>query len=84
MVRAFRAADFSGITGAASLHILEVIHGGFIEVDERGTEAAAATHVIMGRGGAAPFDFRADQPFLYFIVDRPTGGILFTGRFTSP
>jgi serpin B len=84
MPLAFSAADFSGINPGGGLSIQQVIHGGDIEVDERGTEAAAATAVIMGRSAAPEFAFRADHPFLYLLMDRTTGTLLFVGRLTTP
>ena len=87
MKRAFEnSADFSGMTDEEKLKIDSVIHQTFIEVDERKTEAAAATSVMMVKTTAvAPRDlpraeFHADRPFLYFIMDDPTGTILFMGR----
>jgi serpin B len=91
MPRAFHypRADFSGIDGTHELYIDKVVHKTFIDVDENGTEAAAATAIIMEAGGAAPprqdpIVFRADHPFLYFIRDVQTGTILFVGRMSDP
>lgn len=75
-------ADFSGIA-AGPLKISEVIHKAFIEVNEEGTEAAAATGVVMAKGAAftsQPKTFRADHPFLFVIRDRKTNAVLFCGR----
>ena len=86
MVDAFEgAADFSRIDGARDLMITDVVHKGFISVDERGTEAAAATAVIIG-DTALPESVTlvVDRPFLFFIRDRPTGAILFVGRVVDP
>jgi serpin B len=80
-------ADFSGITGEPDLRITEAIHQAFVEVDEEGTTAAAATVVMMGLAGCAPTEiptFRADRPFLFLIRDAQTGCILFIGRVTNP
>jgi serpin B len=80
-------ADFSGMTEANDLKIDEVIHKAFIEVNESGTEAAAATAVIMVLKSALeeqPIRFIANHPFIYFIVDKTTGGIIFMGRFVDP
>jgi serpin B len=80
-------ADFSGMTEANDLKIDEVIHKAFIEVNESGTEAAAATAVIMVLKSALEeqsIRFIANHPFIYFIIDKPTGGIIFMGRFVSP
>jgi len=82
------AADFSGMTGNHDLCISEVIHQAFIDVDEKGTEAAAATAVIMKMTSAAPSPdlkvFNADHPFVYCIKDNVTGSILFMGRVMKP
>jgi serpin B len=94
MPRAFdaNAADFSGMTGNRDLYISAVIHKAYINVDEKGTEAAAATAVVM-RGPTAvpprfqpppPPVFRADHPFVFLIRDNRSGGILFMGRVTDP
>ncbi|MBR1671626.1 MAG: serpin family protein [Fretibacterium sp.] len=79
-----KEADFSGITDDEKLRIDSVIHKTFIEVDEKKTEAAAATGIIMVRTTAAPVslpraEFHADRPFLYFIMDDVSGLILFVG-----
>ena len=80
-------ADFSGIDGTRSLSISDVIHKAFIEVTEQGTEAAAATAVIMREGfspNKLPPSFIANRPFIYFIRDRVTGAVLFMGRVMDP
>lgn len=90
MKRAFGAdADFTGISKKpADLYVSDVFHETFIAVDEAGTEAAAATAVVMGtRGIAVPkpaVDFKADHPFLFAIRDRQSGRVLFLGRVTDP
>jgi serpin B len=79
-------ADFSGITKQAPLEIADVIHQAFIAVDEKGTEAAAATAVVM-RETSAPLEviqLTIDRPFLFVIQDDETGAILFMGRVTDP
>jgi serpin B len=80
-------ADFSGI-GDEPLAISEVVHKAFVEVNEEGTEAAAATAVLMARGCAMlptqPKVFKADHPFLFFIRDRNTNTVLFSGRVLDP
>ncbi len=82
-------ADFTGIRepGAADLYIMDVVHKAFVEVNEEGTEAAAATGVVMATK-AAPVKpipvFRADRPFLYMILHRPTGTVLFLGKLQEP
>lgn len=83
------AADFSGIDGEHYLSISAVIHKTFVDVNEVGTEAAAATAVILGRGTGMPprvppAVFRADHPFLFMICDRWSGSILFLGRVINP
>jgi len=85
MTDAFRggAADFSGINGRRDLSIALVMHQARVDVDEAGTEAAAATAVVMMK--SAPIEsYVADRPFLFLIRDRSTGAILFTGRVANP
>ncbi len=79
-------ADFGGITKAEQLAISDVIHQANIDVDEKGTEAAAATAVVM-RATAAPAEpvtVKVDRPFLFALRDVPTGAILFLGRVGDP
>jgi serpin B len=75
-------ADFSGMTGDQDLSIAEVIHKAFISVDEEGTEAAAATAVVMVESAmpGQPVEFTVDHPFIFLIRDIETGAILFVGR----
>jgi serpin B len=82
----FPGADFSGIDGTKLLYIGAVIHQAVVDVDEHGTEAAAATAVLMAAGGmpAQPVAFRADHPFVFLIRDRETNTILFIGRLADP
>ena len=82
MPLAFGPADFSGMNGKKDLFISRVIHQAFVDVNEEGTEAAAATAVIMEKG--MPPEFRADHPFLFFIRDNRSGSILFLGRVMNP
>jgi len=83
-------ADFSGMTGDKDLFISEVIHQAFVDVNEEGTEAAAATGVIMAPTAAPlqepkePPVFRADHPFTFMIRDNHSGTIVFLGRVTNP
>jgi serpin B len=81
-------ADFSGMTSEEKLFISHVIHKAFVDVNEEGTEAAAATAVILARPAAAPVHdfqtFRADHPFLFLIRDNQSGSILFLGRVSNP
>ena len=82
----FGQADFSGMDGTHDLFISKVIHKAFIDVAEKGTEAAAATAVVMKAGSAAPsgLSIYADRPFLYFLRDQPTGAVIFMGRVLDP
>ena len=78
-------ADFSGMDGTQNLFIGDVVHKAFIDVAEKGTEAAAATGVLMsGSGAPTGLLINADRPFLYFLHDQPTGAILFMGRVLDP
>ncbi len=83
-------ADFSGISPIAretGLYIKKVIHQANIDVDEKGTEAAAATAVVMATGGGPGSQevlFKVDRPFLFLVRDVPTGAILFMGRVVDP
>jgi len=80
-------ADFSGITGKRDLFISAVIHKAYVDVNEEGTEAAAATAVVMRLTSAKPEEipvFRADHPFLFLIRDNCSGSILFIGRVMNP
>ena len=75
--------DFSRMNGQRNLAITEVRHKAFVKVDEEGTEAAAATGVVVGETSLPP-TFRADRPFLFLIRDHVTGAILFMGRVLDP
>jgi serpin B len=85
-------ADFTGIGVPPDprhrLYISAVFHKAFVKTDEKGTEAAAATAVLMGESGAAApepaIEFKADHPFLFFIVEKPSGLVLFMGRVVDP
>jgi serpin B len=80
-------ADFSGMDGRQDLYISNVLHKAFVDVNEEGTEAAAATGVAVGAKSAPPTpqqEFRADHPFVFLLRDTGTGSILFTGRVTNP
>jgi serpin B len=84
-----QAADFSGMTGNHAFSISDVIHKAFVDVDEEGTEAAAATSIgiratAMIPETNPPIEFRADHPFLFLIRDTRSGAILFMGRVTNP
>ncbi|HOO85888.1 MAG TPA: serpin family protein, partial [Prolixibacteraceae bacterium] len=78
------SADFSGITPDGDIYIDYVQHNTFIEVDENGTEAAAATVVAMREYVAMPNYFKADKPFIYAITEKETGAILFIGKMANP
>lgn len=81
------AADFSGMDGTKELFISAVIHKAYVDVNEEGTEAAAATAVKMRLTAVGPRErtvFRADHPFLFLIRDNRSGSILFIGRVMNP
>jgi len=85
MPAAFSAADFSGMTGTRDLYIRDVLHKGFVSVDEAGTEAAAATAVVMEEEAPEPLvEVTVDRPFIFLIRDIETGAILFIGRVLNP
>lgn len=89
MTDAFDAslADFSGMTGNRDLFISTVVHKAFVKVDETGTEAAAATAVVMALGCAPsdpPVEVVLDRPFLFLVMDDLSGSILFMGRVADP
>ena len=86
MTEAFTgAADLSGMTGERDLLIQDVVHEAFVAVDETGTEAAAATAVVVGEVSIPPpATLRIDRPFIFAIIDRPTGATLFVGRVVDP
>jgi len=82
-----RAADFSGMTSNRELFISAVIHQAYVDVNEEGTEAAAATGVVMKMTSMRPDRtpvFRADHPFIFMIRDNHSGSILFLGRVMNP
>lgn len=80
------AADFSGMTTRPELYIDDVYHKAFVAVDEKGTEAAAATAVVMNLKAmpGKPKEVRADRPFIFLIRDMQTGTILFMGHVVNP
>ncbi len=86
MIEAFGGgADLSGMNGSRDLFIQDVVHQAFVAVDENGTEAAAATAVIVGETSAPPpATLELDRPFVFAIVDRQTGATLFIGRMLDP
>jgi serpin B len=84
-------ADFSGMTGKPDFTISAAIHKAYIDVNEQGTEAAAATAIVMRATAARmpfpeppPIVFRADHPFLFILLDTRSGGMLFLGRVADP
>ena len=78
-------ADFTGICATAQLFISAVLHKAFISVNEAGTEAAAATAVVLSGGGEPEqATVMVDRPFLLVIRDQPTGALLFVGRVVDP
>ncbi|MEK6552410.1 MAG: serpin family protein [Bacteroidota bacterium] len=84
MPHSFAGADFSGMTGKKDLFISKVIHKAFVDVNEEGTEAAAATAVVMMKGISKTLTFRADHPFMFLIRENQKGSILFIGRIIDP
>jgi serpin B len=90
MVAAFEqpvgeGADFTGITEVRELFVTDAFHKTFIALDEEGTEAAAATAIVVGLTSAPePATFTADQPFLFWIEHSSTGEMLFLGQVTDP
>ncbi|XP_009507612.2 heterochromatin-associated protein MENT isoform X2 [Phalacrocorax carbo] len=77
-------ADFTGMSVKKDLFISQIIHKAFVEVNEEGTEAAAATGVLVLRSKAPTITFKADHPFLFFIRHNKSQTILFFGRLCSP
>jgi len=75
-------ADFSGIAGG-DLYVSQVIQQAIIEVDEEGTEAAAATAAVLGEESAGPM-FKADHPFIFYLRDKESGMLMFQGRVINP
>jgi serpin B len=85
------SADFSGMDGKPDFTISAAIHKAYVDVNEQGTEAAAATAIIFRATAMRqelpappPIVFRADHPFLFLIRDTKTGAILFLGRVADP
>ncbi|XP_049951607.1 serpin B4-like isoform X1 [Schistocerca serialis cubense] len=84
------AANFTGITDEERLKVDKVLHKAFVEVNEKGTEAAASTAVLVAVpaslqiGGPQPIIFKADHPFVFLILDQQTKTVLFAGRYVDP
>jgi serpin B len=86
IIRAFEKGDFSRVSSEPGFFLSEVLHKTFVDVDEKGTEAAAVTMPMLA-GSALPRDivqFHVDRPFLFIIRDLPTGTPLFMGRVVDP
>jgi serpin B len=84
----FPAADFSGMTNEPNVYVSEAVHKAYVDMNEKGTEAAAATGVAgetVSRGDEPKYrTFIADHPFIYLIRERQSGAILFLGRMMDP
>jgi serpin B len=82
------SADFSGMDGAKDLYVSDVVHKAYVDVNEEGTEAAAATGVVMWASAiqnpqSIPV-FKADHPFVFLIQDNDSGAVLFVGKIANP
>ncbi|MGA2035464.1 MAG: serpin family protein [Thermoguttaceae bacterium] len=82
-------ADFSNMSSSGPLYISAVMHKAYVDLDEKGTEAAAATSVEIAASpareeGEEPAVFRADHPFLFLIQENKTGSVIFVGRVANP
>jgi len=79
-------ANFSRMDGTTSLYISSALHKAFVDVNEEGTEAAAATAVVIGATSAPgqSYTITLDHPFLFLIRDNATGTLLFVGRMADP
>jgi len=77
-------ADLSGVDGSKELYVSQVLHRAVVDVNEEGTEAAAATAILTAECYVEKVIFRADRPFLFFIQDKATKSILFLGRLVKP
>ena len=84
----YPGADLSGIDGTDELYVSCVVHQTFVQTDEQGTEAAAATALVALAGGIPRpepiVEMRVDRPFLFWILHAPTGTVLFSGRVVDP
>uniref|UniRef100_F6W754 Serpin domain-containing protein n=1 Tax=Monodelphis domestica TaxID=13616 RepID=F6W754_MONDO len=77
-------ADFSGMTSHKGLSVSTILHKSFVEVNEEGTEAAAATGIAVGLSASLAEEFNCNQPFLFFIRDNKSKNLLFCGRVVAP
>ncbi len=79
-------ADFSAMANGKDIFLSTVLHKAYVKVNEKGTEAAAATGGVIGITSIPekPLKFRADHPFIFLIRDNQTKSILFMGRITNP
>ncbi len=83
-VFSLNSADLSGIDGQRDLFVSGVFHKAFVAVDEKGTEAAAATAIGLAGASLAPLTVSIDRPFIFLIRDKETGAVLFIGRVVDP
>jgi serpin B len=85
MKKAFDDADFTGMSPQGrKLSVSHVLHKAFVDVTEEGTEAAAATAVVVAERSAIPTVFRADRPFVYAIRDNASGAALSSAGTSGP
>lgn len=78
-------ADLTGISDKGNLHVSDIFHKAFVQINEEGTEAAAATAaIVMNRMRPIAEQFHADHPFIFYIKHKQTNAILFLGKFSSP
>ena len=78
------SADLTGMSNAEGLYVSKVVHKAYIDVNEEGTEAAAATAVIVSRSSLRPLSVVADRPFLFILREQLTKSIVFIGRYVRP
>jgi serpin B len=82
----FQAADLSGMSKEADLFVSQIFQKSMIEVNEQGSEAAVTAAAAIGSRSAVPItvEFKCDRPFLFFLQEKTTGIILFSGRMFDP